>query len=303
MAELLEFDLGELAGPALFFQAFSAGIMEELLDDLADAARAKWIKIAGQRLHSTAQTYIEGIQPVQAEPGVRTISLVGWLPVKLEEGWEGMNLRLSLLGPNAKNRHPLLKTVVPGQPRVRVGWYANVPFRHGTPGSTGLAGMPMGEAYGPRGPQSKRIEWTVNTQHRPMSPERARAFGKDVYDALRSLEQVARSRGRKGPVSLPERMGGPLLARHHTTGIYTGMRRIRKPYANEKTGKTTMQSQYFTWRRISDVNPVGWIHPGFAAHRFSNEAMKHVEKIAPATINMLLMFAAKRAGKGGGTTP
>jgi len=257
-----------------------AGLMEAVLDDIAASARAKWIRLAQTELHTTRQSYIQGIQEVEAEEGVRSISLVGWLANAVENGLDPFDLRETLLGPNAKNRHPILRALVPGQPRVRTGgWYANVPFRHGSPGSTGLAGQPMGSPYAPAGPQSRAGG--------PMGADQAKAFGVMVYKAAQQLG------GRGRPKTLPKPPGDPLLRPHHTTSIYTGMRRERKPYVNQATGKTTMQTQYGTFRRISTENQTGWLHPGIEPHRFAEKVSEHVGHVAGLVMAQAVQAAVR----------
>lgn len=50
----------------------------------------------------------------------------------------------------------------------------------------------------------------------------------------------------------------------HRNTIESGMTKIIKEYNNAKTGKTVKQSQYMTFRRVSDKSAGNsWIHPGF----------------------------------------
>jgi len=257
---VIEIDLSELVEPALWLEALGAEIEEVVLDLLSSAARAKWEKLAGERLRSTAQTYIQGIQHVESEPGRRVITLLGWLPVAIERGLDPFDMRTTLLGPNASKRRPDGKG----------GWYANVPMRHGTPGTTGLVGSPMGQPYGPRGEHSRALTGG-------MTAAAAEAMGKAIYRRALKL---------KGGKSLPEKHGGPLLAPHHTTGIYTGARRDRKTY-QASTG-----TQYVTFRRISTANPRGWMHPGITARNLSAEVVQHVGRITAATIQGILHGAS-----------
>lgn len=101
-----------------------------LVSDLAEAARGHWIQLAQQHLHTTAQDYIESIQPVQLSGKEASIELTvgeggrGALVKALELGASRFDLKAGLL----KNAGPDGKVVVP--------------FRHGTPESSRLAPMP-----------------------------------------------------------------------------------------------------------------------------------------------------------------
>lgn len=242
----------------------SQDLVEVVLDQVAEAARLKWIRLATTELRTSRQTYADGIQPIESEPGVRTITLLGWLANAIESGLDPFDLRETLLGPHARNRRPIRSG------KVQTGWYANVPIRHGTPGTTGLAGTPMGEPYGPRGALSRAVSGGL-------SSEAAAALGKAVY---------AEARRRRGK-PLSEAHGGPLLAPHHKTGIYTGMRRV--------TGSGPgggAHRQYFTFRRISTNNPTGWIHPGIEPHNFVDRVGQHIVELTPRVVHAVLSAAS-----------
>lgn len=286
---MLEIDLGQLL-PDEVMQVLTQDFLEVLLDDLAASARVKWIRLAQVGLRSTAQTYIEGIQEVEAAPSQRTIVLTGWLANALENGADPWDLRETLLGPEAKHRKPGFSHI-PGQPKFRDGsWYAHIPFRHGTPGTTGLAGQPMGMRYGPQGEKSRA--WAASGH---MTEGEAAAMGKKIYELAKALKQ---RRAGKRKASIRDVLGAgagdaPLLAPWHKTDIYAGMRKERKTYVGP-SGKQTTQSQYTTFRTISTRNDVGWIHPGFEPRHYSQQVAEHVARIAPGAVDA----AIKRAMKG-----
>jgi hypothetical protein len=263
---VIELDLRDAIPHELVTLLDSQDLAEIILDQVSESARLKWLRIATSELRTSRQSYADGIQPVEAEPGRRTLTLLGWLANAIEGGLEPFDLRSTLLGPGARNRRPLMRQTEGGQP-VQVGWYANVPFRHGTPGTTGLAGTPMGQPYGPRGGLSRALSGGLSERD-------AAKLGKAVY------AEAKRRRGR----ALSEAHGGPKLAPHHTTGIYTGMRRVegRPPQGGGA------HRQYFTFRRISTANPTGWIHPGIEPHRFLDQVSDHVAKIAPRIVTSVL---------------
>ena len=58
----------------------------------------------------------------------------------------------------------------------------------------------------------------------------------------------------------------------HKNNIYDCLTRIIKSYHNPNTGKTTNQSQYFTFRRVSDKSdPLSWMHPGYSGVKMAEE--------------------------------
>jgi len=230
-----------------------------LLEDIANAARAKWIKLAGDGLKTTRQSYIAGIQEVEMGEGTATVSLVGVLPNIVENGMEAIDLRTTLLGPNVP--------VAPfGQPGKRLskagGFYRAIPFRHGTPGNEQQnVGPQMGSAY---------------TGHE--SGINAQKLGKEVYKKAKLLgPSVGQPYTKtKWGDRLPEGVGGVgLLKPHHTTDIYAGMVKMQKTYA-----KAT-QNFYMTFRTISTAKTEGWIRPATPPKNFAGQVAEFVTKIAP----------------------
>jgi hypothetical protein len=144
----------------------------------------------------------------------------------------------------------------------------------------------MGAAYGQRGEMSrargggKASGWEAGAA---MSVDRAAQFGSMVHAAAKALRAKVKAGGRYRP---PDRLHAPspLLKSHHTASIYHGMVRVRKPYRNPR--KTTVQSQYLTWRTISDRTGVGWIHPGIEPRRLSDRVGIHAAKVMSQAVTM-----------------
>lgn len=276
---MIEIDLSELALDQII-SALSEEMVVQVLDDVAASCRAKWIRLAQTELGSSRQTYIQGIQEVEATgPMERTIALLGWLPNAIENGLAPFDMRQTLLGAGSSIRR-----------EGKNGFYARVPFRHGTPGSSGLAGLPMGEAYGQRGAASR----AVGGGHGPaaaMSNEGAAAFGKAIYSAAKQL-RAKRAGKSAGRLHAP----APLLKGHHQTSIYHGMSKVRKPYANPRTQRTTVQSQYVTFRTISNASGVGWIHPGIEPRRLSEKVADHATEVMSQSLAIAYAAAVKDIG-------
>jgi hypothetical protein len=229
-----------------------------ILSQIANAARAEWIRLAGKELFTSRRDYINGIQPVAFEPGQATISLVGELPNIVENGMSQTDMHDTLLGPK-------VPVVAPGErgkhKKKGGGYYRPIPFRHGTPDSGGAVGQPMGRPYG-----------------RHSAVEDAKALGKSIYNAAKKLTATTSEpgKGTKWGGRLPTGMA-PKLKPHHAVDIYAGMVRERKKY------KSATQSQYTTFRMISTGSP-GWIRPATTGAQLAPQVDKFVHKLAPQAI-------------------
>jgi len=263
----------EIGLPANLIAGLPDSIVMKALEDVAEAARAEWIRLAGAGLHTTRQSYINGIQPVVMAPGMATITLVGVLPNVIEQGMPILDLRTTLLGPNAKGKH-----------KAKEGhYYRAIPFRHATPGSAGQqeeaegvgrviganVGIPMGKSYAGVVADAKQL-------------------GREVYKKakrLRASVSAPHTQTRWGGRLAEKAAGTPKLREHHATDIYAGMVRMEKVYGGGKP-----QSHYMTFRTISEKVPVGWIRPATEGKHYAESVGKFVGEIAPAT------FAAYVAG-------
>ena len=73
------------------------------------------------------------------------------------------------------------------------------------------------------------------------------------------------------------------------------MVKVRKPYRNPRTQKTTVQSQYTTFRTISDQSSEGWMHPGIEPRKLSDRVAQHAAKVMHVAVR-----AAYNSAVGGG---
>lgn len=174
--------------------------IEAVIPELAEAMRNKIIALAHERLHSSSQAYVDGVSridypymigklPKHRVFDAAVITLVGALPIMIERGWDGGDMKpFLLMGPKAK-------TSASG------GRYNRIPFRHGNPKATGRNFPPMGSQF-----------------TRVMSPHEAARLGERVYNEAKRLKPGARLRRRAG--------GTPILRPHHETDIYSEMQRI-----------------------------------------------------------------------------
>ena len=236
--------------------------VNEILLDIADAARAEWIKIAQKELFSSRRDYIQGIMQVRFKPGVAVITLVGVLPNLIENGMDEMDMHDTLLGPG-------VEVSPPGSPGKHVrkdgGYYRAIPFRHGTPRSGGAVGAPMGKPYGGHD-----------------AIDDAKKLGRHIHETAKKLAASTSSPdgGMAYGGRLPEGLA-PKLRPYHATDIYAGMVR------EEKTYKKATQNQYTTFRNIAvdgSGQPVGsspWIRPRTPGKFFVQKVNQFVQKIGP----------------------
>jgi hypothetical protein len=256
--------------PDVLRAAFSPEAMDRLLDDLAAAARAKWISLARQQLTTAKEDYIAGIQDVVSDGGERSITLTGWLPNAVETGIAAFDLRLTLLSEGKG------KTAAGG------GRYRAIPFRHGGPGSAGLAGAPMGSQYGPQGASSRALGGL-------MSGQAAASLGRTVAQEAKRLRPSKQrrpgDRTRWGGRLIPGL--APKLAAHHSTDIFAGMVKVQHTY------RRRAQNKYMTFRTISTNKRDGWIHPGITGRNLASQVDDWVQQAAPKMLSNMLKEALK----------
>lgn len=227
--------------------------IQERMVTLAEMARSEWVRLAQDNLGASAGDYIAGIQPVEVDGNWAHVHLVGELPNNIENGQAPFDMKPGLLaGPNAKTG--------------KNGRYNTVPFRHGTPGSTGKRvgkPMPMTGITAAGKPKSM-----VYTEAKKLKPSVETLGGKTAWG------------GRTGDFGglgirtmLPVKKGRP--------GAYTWR---SSPFANmvksAKTYEKATQNQYVTFRRVSDnSDPNSWWHPGIKARRFVNQVHNYLTDI------------------------
>jgi len=271
---LISVDAGGLRPDGLIgaLDALGGSMADEHIANIANAARAHWLNLAASQLRSTSGIYERGIQDPVILGDTARISLLGVMPNMVENGASAFDMRDALCGPSSRNRKPIMKKRA-GQAPAIVGWYNTIPFRHGTPGTTGRNFAEMGEAFSPDAEISQAAEHTVLTE------EERNQVRERVYDAARQLRTTV---GRSGGGSV---WGGrlqaglaPLLRGHHKTDIYAGMIKAQGAYDRET------QSGYVTFRRISTTETSGWKHPGIKARHFAEKVAEFVQRIGGAAI-------------------
>jgi hypothetical protein len=248
----------------------SPEIIQSVIADVMSGARDKWVKLAGERLHSTRRDYINGIQEVEVEGLSASVSLVGQLPNMVEVGIDAFDMHDTLLGPNVpvvpagsglRGKHNILDKK--GMPTGK--FWRTIPFSHQGPNTVGQGGgAPVGSQY---------------VGHDAVGD--AAKLGRKIWRAAQKLTPSTGMPGGKTQwgTRLPEGFA-PKLMPHHTTDIYAGMVKLQKVYAN------ATQNSYATFRRISDNVPDKFLHPGIPAAHLADEVDAYIKQ------NVVAAFAA-----------
>ena len=255
----------ERFSPAEFAVSLSPAVLNEILLDIAEAARGEWIRIAQRDLFSTRRDYVNGIQQVRSPAqGQAVISLLGELPNLIEQGMAETDLHKTLLGPGV----PVAPRGQPGKrARAAGGYYRAVPFSHAGPTSTGAGGQPLGRPY---------------SDHDAV--EDAQKLGRMIQRRLRKLTPTTSEpgAGTQWGGRLPAGLA-PKLREYHATDIYAGAVRQQKRY------RTATQSTAVSFRTIAvdaTGRPVGkspWIRPATQGREFVRQVNEYVAQVAPRT--------------------
>ncbi len=206
-------------------------MMQHALRLTAEASRQEWVRIARQRLRTTAKTYISSIGPVEMGRGTATIRLRGDTPGgklanALEQGAGPFDLKRGLL------KSPKVSHTKEGNKP-----YIHVPFQLKTPGGGARGAEP---SVMPR--SIYRLASQLGVGEQMKLPKKYEDYG------------------------IKTRLS-PDIARwgHYTwkTSPYQGITRTQTVGgAHLPAGK----SAYMTFRTVSkNSDPSSWIHPGFRA--------------------------------------
>lgn len=261
---MIEIDIRTLQPPDITRQ-LSPGVLQGVLISIADAARAKWIQLSFERLHTSQQEYTKGISRVKRKLGVAWIELNGSFPNMIENGFSPFDLRETLLDPSKRG----VRTSADGHR------YRSIFFRRGGAGTTGRNAPKANDLYAAQ-----------------LGERRAKAIGQAAMNKARKLgpgEQLPEGVGGAHALKAGERSPAGHVVQHgHKTDLFAGMTRTEQ---KTKGGKT--QAVYGVFRTISTGVPEGWIHPGYApgAH-LAQEVERYMARVAPQ------MFAAVAGGKG-----
>lgn len=287
---LIEIDVDSLLPPQELSK-FRPEVLVEIAQTLAELARAKWIQLAGEKLHKTSQDYIRAIQEVKTENQISSVVLAGAFPNMLEHGFAPFDMRDTLLGPNAHSK------------RVSKdgNYYRSIFFRVMGPTATGRNAQKVTDKYAQflgagRAEKIGKAAWNAM---RRLEPSLSNPGGKTQWGGRLPEGAVTDTRGRShafaqsgldiagtstGGKVLKEgdfiRHGGP----EHKTDLFAGAVKM-------KQGKSTF---YGTFRTISTATTEGWIHPGFAV---GVNLAPEAAKFATSQIPMLMQTLNYTGGK------
>lgn len=262
----------------------------EIAEQLADAARAKWLVLASERLHTSRREYVDAISRVDhSEQGVVAVRLVGTFPNMIEQGFDAFDLRDTLLGPNV----PIVDRGGRGKHQSQDGHFYRSIFFRISPGGSGAniqrAGDMHTEYLGEK--RSKIMARIAMKKARAQAPTRSNPgeptqWGGRVSMAGTEFEHV---RGRshvldKSGLSATATPAGAILrgGPEHKTGLFEGMYRFEQHYKN------AVQNYYGTFRTISTSEPDGWIHPGMQpGAKLAEEANAYAIQLVPELLRAL----------------
>jgi len=267
---MIEIDIREKVGfnPDILLMLEDESVIQGALSDIMAQARAKWLKLAGERLHSTQQAYLQGTNGVGGLGAARvykrtaSLSLTGVFPNMLENGASAFDMHEGMLGS--------------GKAKVSKDGnrYRAIPMRQQTPGTVGVGGgKPMDRAYAGH----------------PMGEKAAAKLGRKIHKKSMELgrpgETIPNSDGKKyGKYGERLKAGlAPILRAHEDKVTIGGVERVRTPHATDifagmHHGTRKNHGQHQTFRIISDAEPDKWLHPGLPGVHIADDVQRHIEK-------------------------
>ncbi len=224
--------LSEYAIPKSEISAFAKVVRAQILNEV----QANLIKSAKSKLKSTRNIYISGISRKDNQ-----IEIVGFLPNAIESGMSGFDMKEGFA------KSPKAKKSKTG------GWYLTIPFRLGTPNSSGVnfPAMPR-EIY--------RAILAAKKPDLTNYPPNTRGSFSDV-NTKKVWEQY-----------------------ENKFSVFSGVTRTN---INPETNRST----YHTFRRVSsNSDSNSFIHSGIRAYNLLDQAWKDtdVDKIIDDNLNALL---------------
>lgn len=275
---MIEVDIRDLF-PRQLRAATSPAVAYVLVEDIAEAARAKWIQLSFEQLTSSQQDYTAAISGVKQLGDVHFIELNGVWPNMVEQGFGPFNLRDTLLKPS----DPKVQRTSDGLHR-----YRPIMFRLGTPGTknrnfrrlTDLYAKSMGESHG------RRLGRRAHKLLKKLEPGESLSAG---ITSGRYKNQIQARPLQKGELS----PAGHRVTHSHATDLFAGARLIDQT----PTKSGVMQRAYATFRTISTRQPEGWIHPGYKPNTgadLAGQVDEYIRRVAPSMIQAALDVAGDK---------
>jgi hypothetical protein len=222
---LQEYDI-----PTSELNAFTKVVRGEIMFEL----RNNLILVAKQKLKTSKSDYINSIVLTK-----NVLSLNGDFANAIESGSQPYDMKVGFENSSKKKRS------------LSGGWYLTIPFRIGTPSSSGV--------------QSSAV------------------MTRSIYDQIRAGKRPDTSNQPPKTRATVSNSSGKIWEQYvNKYSVFDGIVQNKNPI----TGKST----YNTFRRVSDKSdPNSWIHPGIQAHNLMDEAWKktEVDKIIDDAIEIL----------------
>lgn len=250
----ISIDLSELAKEFSLKQDQVDELGAVIAGSITDRIYYNWQNQAKRSLRSTRDVYLKNLNIGQITPLRKFIILTGKLPNMLEDGVGAFDMKQSMLN------SPKAKTSKSGKR------YITIPFRHASADSLGENSAfsdvmpPTVEAIVKR-LQPKRTVlgagFTMTSKAQALS-----------FDKIPKQFQIPNSRPAVSNLNTQKSYS----AYEHKSPIYEGM--IRE----EKTYEKATQSQYVTFRRISENSDVNsWIHRGIISGNFAQKGLNETD--------------------------
>jgi len=230
----------------------SPTLLDVMVNDIAAAARAKWVSLSTMELRSSQQDYTNAISAVRTGPGVAWVELNGVFPNMIERGFSAYDLRDTLLSPS----NPGVKTALDG------GRYRSIRFRLGGENVTGRNFRAITDIYAAE-----------------LGEKRAAAIGRQAKKAIKQLPPGRALAAGHGPVLQKGQLTphGHPVTHGHKADLFAG--------AKKGAGGVS------TFRTISTNQPDGWMHPGYkpgAGANLAEQVNDYIGRVAPGMFKALL---------------
>ena len=223
--------------------------MGSLLEAVASEARQEWVKLARERLHGTANTYIEAIGIPKRKGSTIEIKLNGVMPNMLENGSPPFDMKKGLL------RSPKAKRDKKGHK------YITVPLRMKSAGAMGGSPPVMPS---PIYRQALKLQ-----------------FGQSL-----TLPKKYEGWGLRTRLSADLKKWGHYTWK---SSPFQGVTRVQRFSGLTKLGLPREKlGAMMTFRRVSTKSdPDSWIHPGFTALNLIEKTADKVNSIFPKILDSL----------------
>lgn len=241
----ISIDTTEVTQALNLTQEKSLQLADSIVKGLALGLYEKWIQLAKRELGSTREDYINSL--VIGDDGFLTskVTLTGEMNNMIEQGSAPFDQKEGF------SKSSKRKTKADG------GWYLTVPFRHAVPGSVG---------------ESSHFSSVMpETLYERLIEEYHETGEEKLTVKEKNLPKELQTKGVRKELTVPK-TNRVFEAYKHKSAQYAGITKITKTYNN------ATQSQYMTFRRVSDKSdPNSWIHPGFNAFKLGEKALGEMD--------------------------